>query len=40
VLRRVRKRWQQGKGYGEVEEDEEEHRGWEREVRGPDAMPW
>jgi hypothetical protein len=41
VLRRVKRRWEHGKGYGEFEEEREEHRGWgEREIRGPDAMPW
>jgi hypothetical protein len=38
VLRRVKKRWDHGHGYGEMEEERDEHMA--RMERGPDAMPW
>ncbi|KAH6644848.1 hypothetical protein C7974DRAFT_298533 [Boeremia exigua] len=38
---RVRRRWGQGRGYGEVEERVEARRsGVERMERGPEAIPW
>jgi len=41
VVRRLGHRWEHGRGYGEVEEEMDEHRGLEaREYRGPEAMPW
>jgi hypothetical protein len=41
VLRRVKRRWEHGHGYGDLEEEREEHRGFaQREVAGVDAMPW
>ncbi|KAF2275758.1 uncharacterized protein EI97DRAFT_71449 [Westerdykella ornata] len=41
VARRLRRRWENGKGYGEVEERWEEGRGpVKRMVRGPEAVPW
>ncbi|OAL48377.1 hypothetical protein IQ07DRAFT_570993 [Pyrenochaeta sp. DS3sAY3a] len=41
AVRRVKRRWDSGRGYGEVEERGEERRGAvERMERGPEALPW
>ncbi|KAF2819428.1 hypothetical protein CC86DRAFT_413125 [Ophiobolus disseminans] len=41
IVRRVGRRWEHGKGYGEEEEERDGRIGMvDREVRGPDAMPW